>query len=119
MKHPANNLLARDDLGADESATILVKSNTTSYETYAVYPGGILKLPIRDDIYSVDVYLVNNETILGGYTGTLQVTKRDIDQSSGITFHVVWQESASEDDRALFVGTLGDYSKKVPAPQLG
>ena len=121
VKHMLSNPSVAQELGPNEKASIYIKSNQTSFESFAVYPQEAqfpLKLPdSKDGIYNVDVYITDGQNIVGGYTGTLKLSKDDLSNVDNVIFHAIAQDPANDDERALFIAGLDAYSKKVPAPE--
>jgi len=122
VKHQLSNPGAAEELSQTEQASIYIKSNETGYDRFVFYPreGDFpLKLPSgKDTTYDVTIYLVDGDNLIGGYSGTWKVGKDDLNRAQEAVFHVVYQGSATEDERALFISGLDSYSKNVPAPEL-
>ncbi|MEK6947487.1 MAG: hypothetical protein AABX32_07825, partial [Nanoarchaeota archaeon] len=94
----------------------------TGYESFVFYPkeGDFpLKLPSGKDVtYDVAIYLVDGDNLIGGYSGTWKVNKDELNNAQQAIFHVIYQGSATEDERALFISGMDSYSKNIPAPEL-
>ena len=122
VKHLLSNPSAVSEFAPNEKASILIKGRNVGYESFAVYPQDAsfpLKLADgKDAIYDVNVYVADDENIIGGYIGEWKVSKDDLRNANEIVFHVVEQGPASDDERFLFVSGLSSYSKNVPAPEL-
>ncbi len=121
VKHLLSNPGAAIDLGSNEKASILIRGKDIGHETFAVYPGESafpLRIAVRDATYEVLIYVLNDENIVGGYIGDWKITKDQLNNAKEIVFHVIEQEQASEDGRALFISGLSSYSKNVPGPEL-
>ena len=122
VKHLLSNPSLPQDLGPNEKATIIIKGNDTSYETFSVYPKEAdypLLIPdSKDATYDVSIYVANEENIVGGYIGQWKVSKDYLHNSNEVVFHVVEHEYSSEDETILFVSGLESYSKNVPGPEL-
>ena len=123
VKHPLSNPSAAQELGIGEKASIFISSNETGFESFVTYPKDLdvpLKLPAGKDIeYGITIYLVNNEEMIGGYSGTWNPSKDDIKGANEIVFHVIAQEpTAAEDDKVLLIAGLDSYSKNIPKPEL-
>ena len=122
VKHQLSNPNTIEELSQAEQASIYIKSNQTGYESFVFYPkeGDFpLKLPAGKDVtYEVAIYLVDGDNLIGGYSGTWKVGKDDLNNAQQAIFHVVYQGSATEDERALFISGLDSYSKNIPQPEL-
>ena len=108
------------ELDKNEKASIQIKGKT-GYENFVVFPDQVglpLKIPLKDETYEVNIYVVDNDNIVAGYIGNWIVSKDLLKGANEIVFHVAAQEFASDDERALFVSELSSHSKKVPAPEL-
>lgn len=122
VKHLLSNPSVSYELASNEKASILIKGKDIGFEGFAVYPMEVdfpLMLPGgKDATYEVGIYLVNGENIVGGYLGDWKIGKDALKGADEIIFHVIEQETASDDERFLFVSGLSSYSKSVPAPEL-
>ena len=122
VKHQLSNSNTVEELSRTEQASIYIKSNQTGYESFVFYPkeGDFpLKLPAgRDITYEIAIYLVDGDNLIGGYSGTWEVGKDDLNNAKMAVFHAVYQGSATEDERALFISGLDSYSKNIPQPEL-
>ena len=122
VKHLLSNPGVSNELAPNEKASIIIKGKDISFDGFAVYPreaGFPLTIPDgKDATYEVTIYIVDDENIVGGYTGDWKVGKNALRSAEEIIFHVVEQGPASDDERLLFVQGLSSYSKNVPAPEL-
>ncbi len=122
VKHQLANPSIYQELGGNERASILVKGKDTAYESFAVYPKEedfALRLPDgKDAAYDVNVYLIDEENIVGGYIGEWRISKEALNGANEAVFHVIEQGAATDDERFLFISGLNSYSKNVPAPEL-
>ena len=122
VKHSLLMPSAAEELSPDEKASIVIKGKNIGFESFAVYPkeeGFALSMPDgKDATYSLTMYIVDKENIIGGYAGEWKVTKEDLAGSNEVIFHAVEQGPASDDEKALFISGLESYSKKVPPPEL-
>ena len=122
VKHLLSNPSVSNELGPNEKASIMLKGKDTGFESFAVYPREAdfpLRIPNdKDATYEVNIYIVDDENIIGGYIGDWKVSKDALRGSDEIIFHVIEQGAASDDERFLFVSGLSSYSKNVPAPEL-
>jgi len=107
-------------LGDEEQATIVVRNKDEKFESYAVYPiEWPLKLLNKDFFtYDVEVYMMDNDTITGGYSGEWTPDKNLMRVSDEAVFHVVTKDFSDEEEMFLFFASLEDNSKKVPVPEL-
>ena len=122
VKHLLSNPSITQELAPNEKASILIKGKDNGYDTFAVYPQDaelLLKIPDgKDAVYEVNIYLADDENIIGGYIGDWKISKDALRGADEIVFHVVEQGPASDDDRFLFISGLSSYSNKVPPPEL-
>ncbi len=122
VKHLISNPSVEEELSGNEKASIFIKGNETGFEEFAFYPRETdypLRIPKgKDSKYDIAVYLIDGEELLGGYIGQWKISKDEIETSNEIVFHVIYQGSATEDERAMFAAGLDSYSKKVPQPEL-
>ena len=112
-------------LAEDESALIILKHNdfekTLTYSKNKSIAEGqdILTILAEDDYeYSVEIYLMNNNAVIGGFKGTWETDKYDIKAAEEVIFHVLYKEFADETEKALFFAGLQSYSDKVKDPEL-
>lgn len=121
VKHQLSNPDIVRELEPSEKASIQIKGNDKGFENFVVFPKQAelpLKIPLKDATYEVDVYVTSEDNIVAGYVGSWAVSKDALSGANEIVFHVIAQESGSDDERALFVSELSFHSKKVPAPEL-
>ena len=122
VKHLLSSPSIAQELEPNEKATIIISSNESGYSSFAVYPKETeyaLAIPEgKDAVYDVSIYLADGENIIGGYLTQWKVGKDALKGAEEIVFHAVWQESATEDERFLFISGIESYSKNVPAPEL-
>ena len=122
VKHLLSNPTQAIELGSNEKASIFIKSNQTGFESFAIYPKDSdfpLKLPAGiDNTYEVTIYIADDENFIGGYSGLWKVTKDDLNNANEVVFHAIYQNSANEDEQALFASGLNSYSKNIPGPEL-
>ncbi len=109
-------------LGKDEQAMVTVKNTEEKFESYSTYPietSPPLKLLAKDNFdYSLEIYVVNNETLSAGYSTKWTVSQIDLRLGKNITFHVIEKEFKDDEEMALFFAGLDEYSKKVPLPEI-
>ena len=121
VKHLLSNPLIVRDLAPNERASILIRSKDIGFESFGVYPKEVefpLRLAEKDATYEINIYVVDEENIIGGYIGDWKVSKDALKDADEIVFHVVEQGPASDDERFLFISGLSSYSKNVPVPEL-
>ena len=122
IKHPLSNPSATDELAENEKATIVIKGYDNGFESFASYPNDaneILQLPMgKQRTYNVSIYLTDEENVLGGYEGSFAAGKNNLEGASGIIFHVLTQNTGTEEEKAMFIVDLGEHSKKVPKPEI-
>ena len=112
---------AVQELEPNEKASIQIKGKNAGYENFVVFPQQVelpLKIPLKDETYEVNVYVISNDNIVAGYIGNWAVSKDALRDANEITFHVAAQEFASDDERAQFVSELSKNSKNIPPPEL-
>jgi len=122
LKHSLSSPGNAQELAPNEKASIIIRGKDTDYEAFAVYPKEAqfpLRIPTgKDATYEVTIYIADNENIIGGYIGDWKLGKDALRGANEVTFHVIEQGPATEDERLLFVSGLSSYSKNVPAPEL-
>ena len=106
----------------DEKAMITVKNKAKKFESYAAYPldeTPPLKLLSKDDYtYELEIFVMDNETIIGGYKKNWSVGYVPLRLAKNITFNVISKEFTNEEDQYLFFAQLEENSKKVEPPEL-
>jgi len=116
-------------LSGDESALIMLKAKDKTFEQTVIFPfnettslgeSQTLKLLENDDhIYDLEIYLMDNDTIIGGYTGEWQIDKEDLIDAKVIEFQTIFKQNFADDnDLAFFFGDLKRHSLKVMPPEL-
>lgn len=120
VKHPLSSPSSASELSSNEKASIYIKGNDISFETFAAYPkeNFLLSIPEKDATYEVTIYLANDENLVGGYISDWKVGKNEFKGTNEIIFHVVEQGIATDDERALFIAGLNSYSKNIPQPEV-
>ncbi len=122
VKHQLSNPSIAKQLKPNEKASILLKGKDIGYEGFSVYPTDdkfSLKLPDKKDMtLEVNIYVVDEESIIGGYIGEWSIKKGDFANADEIIFHVIEQGPATDDERFLFISGLSSYSKNVPSPEI-
>ncbi len=122
VKHLLSNPGIAEELAPNEKASIQIKGKNVGYETFAAYPQEAaipLSIPDgKDAVYDVNIYLTDDQNIIGGYAGEWKVGKDSLKNAEEAVFHVIAQGPATDDERFLFVSGLPSYSKNVPQPEL-
>ena len=122
VKHPLSNPLASEGFSPNEKASISIKGKDNGFAGFAVYPKEAdfpLLIPdLKDGAYEVNIFIADNENIVGGYIGDWKIGKNDLTGASEVVFHAITQGPATEDEKALFISGLRSYSKNVPGPEL-
>ena len=110
------------DLKPTEKAIVTVKNKEEKFESYSTFPLDInspLKLLDKKQVkYSLEIFVMENETITAGYQSDWTVTKVDLNLGKNITFHIVGQELKDDEETFEFFGNLKTNSKKVPFPEI-
>lgn len=120
VKHSFENPSEKIPLSQDEKVSIQIKSLDASFETFGTYPSNANEgITLLDDsgTYLVNLYLTDNNDILGGYQGNWTISASNLANANKITFHVV-EKKGSEDERALFITSLEQNSKNIPTPEI-
>ena len=105
---------------ADEVIFTILEDSQNEYRTTVYYPAederfGTLQLPVRDATYSVDIKMVVNETVVGGYElENWTVTQSDIEKGNFIGFTAI-----SSDPRPADVQDYVELYKKEIKPDSG
>lgn len=115
----------------DETAIITLRRNNMTYSTamFSANPSQeeieaqtyLLKLLAKWDYeYDVEIYLVNEDMITGGYLGKWVPAWADLKNAREIKFHVYeWPYTQNEITQFEYLASLKDDSKLVPLPQFG
>src|SRR3989344_417377 len=124
VKHVDSNgvALGARPLDNDETAFISMKyrfNRTIKHETSGVYPTAtdIDPQPIEmlaGATYPIDIeiYVMKDETIVGGYSGVWTPDWTDFKESMKLEFHVVTNNGATSDAQIVaFIAKLAEYSK--------
>ncbi|HLC96921.1 MAG TPA: hypothetical protein VJH97_06385 [Candidatus Nanoarchaeia archaeon] len=125
-KFQDNTAIGTEALGPGESAIIILKAHEKDFEHSTWYPlnettavAQTVKLLSNDDYtYDLEIYLMKDEDILGGFRGSWTVAEGDVDKASQIRFHVLYLPSSNEIEQSLFFSGLSTYSKEVKDPEL-
>jgi hypothetical protein len=119
------------NLAAGQSALITMKYYTSENPnepfhelTTVVSPdresalGEIELLAKADFTYELDVQVVDETKFIGGYKANWTINWDDLFQANEIVIHTVAKDNPSEDDMIELLLGLGDFSKKVPMPEV-
>ena len=122
VKHPAFALGQQQTLEPGERASIIISLVNTTTQTFATYPSDTI-LPItflakNDYTYEVNVYLIKDEALTGGYKTQWTVPWNILSSSDEIIFHVVESEAVGDIEQQMFIASLDQYSKQIPSPEL-
>ena len=121
VKHLLSSPSQSTMLGPEEKASISITGNSTSFESFVFYPQEKdfpLKLPAgKDGNYQVNILVVDEENVVGGYIGDWRVSKEELNEADEIVFHVVSIGAAAENERSEFISKLEEHSKSVPKPE--
>lgn len=122
VKHLLSNPSVVEELNHNEKASIMISSKDNGYESFAVYPkeaNSLLRFPDGiDATYELNIYLTDEENIVGGYIGNWTLGRDALRDSNEIIFHVISQGQADDDERFLFISGLSSYSKNIRQPEL-
>jgi hypothetical protein len=92
-----NETKSTSDISSNERAIIYLNSKQDNHEVYQVYQKGTEKIEIADGLYDLEVYLYSDQTLMGGYTGKIEIPKT-IYQSSNLNLQVfVWPNKNQEE----------------------
>jgi len=109
-------------LNENQKAMITVKNIGENFESYGTYPleeNAPLRLLDKDDFnYNLEIFVMDNETITGGYGAKWEVSKIDLRLGKNITFHVIEKEFKDDSERYLFFAGLEKYSEPIPSPEI-
>ena len=120
-----NGVTGAVPLDSNENAMITIISKEQNFESYATYPiDGAEEQPElkllagKDFTYDLEIYVVDNETIRGGYKNDKWLVSRVTTVlNKNLTFHVVEKDFDSEEEQYIFLAGLKEYSKLVPLPE--
>ncbi len=60
---------------------------------------------------------MNDDGIIGGYSGEMEVSKGDVRYSNAVKLHAVYRYFSDDLEAALFYSGLSDYSNYVMEPE--
>jgi hypothetical protein len=116
-----------EGLADGESAIIMLKVKSKDFERSTIYTTNetikdseeALKLLSNDDYtYDVEIYIMNDDEILGGYKAEWSPEEEDVDKARRIKFHVLYGDFKDDTEMALFFSGLEEYSNTVLKPEL-
>lgn len=70
-----------------------------------------------DFTYQLEINILDDDNFVGGYTGNWTVPWDQLAGAQGITFHVVSQAGASNEEQFSLLSSLPEQSKLLPAPE--
>jgi len=122
-------------LTEDEKAIITINLKEENleeeeFESYGTYPIDFmapLRLLGKDDFkYDLEIFMMDNQSINGGYTGEWNVRWSDPSKpgdiplkfGKNITFHIITEDLETDEERFRFMAQLNTNSKKVPLPDI-
>lgn len=122
VKHPLEQINTYQPLDSDETAFINIqytKNQTRVHSTSGTYPLNVDQPPMEllaeaDFPYQLEVYLMENSEIIGGYQGEWRPAWSELKDSNQIEFHVVSKPSGMSETE--FVLNLQNYSNQIPQP---
>ena len=131
----AKSLSAVGQMSTTETASIKITRSKESWgkhqETLVISPGlskGILDqsaltfLAGTDYDYQLEIYLMDDKSILGGYKGNWTVSWDKLKSAEEITFHVLTKDNFKDNTELYsFIGGLGKYTElnaKVLQPEI-
>jgi hypothetical protein len=110
-------------LDEDESAFISItykEGDVPSHETWGGFPA-TADIPLQpltllaqaNFPYDIQIYLMNNEDLVGGYQATWTPNWALVENARGIEFHIIAKEAfTNENDRLAFLGGLKSLSNR-------
>ena len=126
VKHFIENIQQGSDFESilDENEQAVIFIENSEHTTFGFFPSEEELLPItlladKDADYTIKIYIMNDDSIVGGYIGPLNIKDNDLKESNSITFHVVSSvETLSEDDQLELFNKLNEYSSLIPKPEI-
>ncbi len=110
------------ELEENEQAMVSVKNTDEKFESYSLYPlepDSTLKLLAKENFdYNLEIFVRDNESLIGGYQTKWTVTKNDATLGKNITFHIIEKEFKDDEEGYSFFAELKEHSKKVPLPEI-
>jgi hypothetical protein len=122
VKHSENDGVISAGRGLDSDETVFItlryrSENSTDHETWGGYPPTkdtelqpIEMLAGASFPIELEIFVMNDNTIIGGYQTEWQPRWRELEQTEKIEFHVVTTEVSSDNDMAAFLARLPELS---------
>jgi len=114
------------ELTNGESAMIVLSAKEKNFEKTILFSGnetiaegveGFSLLAGDDYTYDIDITIMNDDGIIGGYSGEMEVSKGDVRYSNAVKLHAVYRYFSDDLEAALFYSGLSDYSNYVMEPE--
>ena len=71
-----------------------------------------------DFTYDLDITLINNEQLVGGYQGNWTVPWEELAEAQKITFHLLYKKPRTEQEAYTFMLSLPEQSLLIPLPEI-
>ena len=112
--HPAESVALDNELA-------YIHIEGPDYAQDLVYPfieGKTFDLLAKTDFtYNITIYIVTNESVLGGYQAQWKPSWDSMKNANSITFHVILSDAKEETEKYKFITHLSEQSKKIPEPE--
>lgn len=124
VKHSTDYISWELDLEDDEVASVALKSRDYDYSTEATFPmqeGAYIDLLDNyDQRYVLEILLIKNATLTGGYSINWTVSWDKMMYGSSLKFHVYQDKSSLGDEEKEYgiYDNLRELSKRVPLPEI-
>ena len=125
VKHDIELLELANNLDKNEQAVIFLRND--KHSTFGVYPSEeqvpLELLADSDFTYKVDIYLINDEKLTGGYEGNWTISNSELKDSEQIIFHALSTVEPIPDDELNdkmieFLQKIPEVSKILPMHEL-
>jgi hypothetical protein len=108
-------------LSSGETATITIEND--NQKTFGMYPREddmpLELLAYADFNYKVQIYISNEDNIIGGYIANWTASWNELENADNIVFHAVYMpQFKDEAEQFAFVSGLGQYSAGAPAIEI-
>ncbi|HLC65593.1 MAG TPA: hypothetical protein VJI46_05735 [Candidatus Nanoarchaeia archaeon] len=70
-----------------------------------------------DYAYNITIYVMGEESVIGGYQGSLTIRWDSIKDAKKIKFFVAVPDAKDDDERFKFIAKLKEHSRDVPEPR--
>jgi len=129
-KFSDNKVSSSQTLSEGEQAAISLRYQDKDFTSSAIYPPfdtlsfelpdeGQLTLLDNDEFtYKLEIFLLDDEEIKGGYVANWTVDKNELKRATKIRFHVLSIDSKDDTELGLFLTGLSSYSLQAPKPEL-